>query len=121
VRILTNLSDREAIEECQRKDLIAGRNLEVNALTPLWAEDAVALPPGEKPIISKKAVDVWLRGIQELESVDGRTFGLSSGGRQWERSSLLKGASLRPQMPNCFASSAANQTGLGRWLEVCAI
>ena len=29
---------------------------------------------GEKPIISKKAVDVWLEGIQELESVDGRTF-----------------------------------------------
>ena len=61
--------------------MIAGRNLEVNALTPPWTEDAVALPPGEKPIISKKAGDVWLGGIQELESLDGRTFewGTSTG------------------------------------------
>jgi hypothetical protein len=48
--------------------------------------------------------------FQKLENVDGWTF---EWGRQRKRSSLLNGASPRPQMPNCVASSAANR----RFLE----
>jgi ketosteroid isomerase-like protein len=60
----TNTSDRNAIEELHQRDMIAGKNLDVNALKSLWTEDAVALPPGEKPIVGKKAIEIWLDGIR---------------------------------------------------------
>ncbi|MGI9102530.1 MAG: YybH family protein [Terriglobales bacterium] len=50
----------EAIRRLHEIDMRAGKAGDVETLASLWAEDAVALPPGMPPIIGQAAIRQWL-------------------------------------------------------------
>ncbi|HLK68627.1 MAG TPA: SgcJ/EcaC family oxidoreductase [Bryobacteraceae bacterium] len=52
--------DMAAIEELHKKDAAASKAGDVDTLATLWTADAVALPPGEEPVIGIDAIRAWL-------------------------------------------------------------
>ena len=46
-----NASDLAAIEKLHEKDLAAAKIGDIATLATLWTDDAVALPPGEPPVV----------------------------------------------------------------------
>ena len=52
--------DMAAIEQLHRSDSAAAKVGDVDTLATLWTADAVALPPGEQPIIGIDAIRGWL-------------------------------------------------------------
>jgi uncharacterized protein (TIGR02246 family) len=52
--------DRAAIEQLHRKDAAAAKGGDVDTLATLWTADAVALPPGEQPVVGIDAIRAWL-------------------------------------------------------------
>jgi len=52
--------DMAAIEQLHARDSAAAKVGDVETLTTLWTADAVALPPGEQPIIGIDAIRGWL-------------------------------------------------------------
>lgn len=52
--------DMAAIEQLHRKDAAAAKAGDVDTLATLWTADAIALPPGEAPVIGIDAIRIWL-------------------------------------------------------------
>jgi uncharacterized protein (TIGR02246 family) len=56
--------DMTAIEQLHKRDAAAAAEGDVAALAELWTDDAVALPPGEPPVIGIEAIRKWLAKSQ---------------------------------------------------------
>jgi uncharacterized protein (TIGR02246 family) len=54
-----------AIERLHQQDITAAKAGDVATLATLWADNAVALPPGERPVIGIDAIREWLKRDQE--------------------------------------------------------
>jgi len=52
--------DLAAIQALHARDEAAAKASDVAALADLWTADAVALPPGEEPVIGIGAIRAWL-------------------------------------------------------------
>jgi uncharacterized protein (TIGR02246 family) len=52
--------DLAAIEQLHKRDAAAAKKGDAAALADLWTDDAVALPPGEPPVIGIEAIRKWL-------------------------------------------------------------
>ena len=52
--------DRNAIEQLHARDAKAAKAGDVATLATLWTVDAVALPPGEPPVVGIDAIRQWL-------------------------------------------------------------
>lgn len=52
--------DKAAIDELHARDAAAAKIGDVATLATLWTRDAVALPPGEEPVIGIDAIRAWL-------------------------------------------------------------
>ena len=52
-----------AIREMNRKFIDTGKRMDNAAYLTLWADDAVDLLPGMKPLVGKKAMADWLEGV----------------------------------------------------------
>ncbi len=64
-------SDRAAIERLHQKDIAAAKVNDVDTLATLWTDDAVALPPGEQPVIGIDAIRAWLnKGRMDTDKVE---------------------------------------------------
>jgi uncharacterized protein (TIGR02246 family) len=57
-------ADLAAIEQLHRRDAAAAKTGDVAELAKLWSDDAVALPPGEPPVIGIEAIRAWLAKSQ---------------------------------------------------------
>jgi len=57
--------DSVAIERLHHQDITAARAGDIATLATLWTNDAVALPPGELPVIGIDAIREWLKKGQE--------------------------------------------------------
>ena len=59
------------LERYHQKDAAAVRAADIETLTSLWTDDAVALPTGTKPVVGQPAIRDWLRknrmDITEIE------------------------------------------------------
>jgi uncharacterized protein (TIGR02246 family) len=62
--------DSVAIERLHQQDIAAAKAGDSATLATLWTDDAVALPPGEQPVIGIDAIREWLKKGQE----SGRRF-----------------------------------------------
>jgi uncharacterized protein (TIGR02246 family) len=60
--------DMAAIERLHNRDAAAAKAGDLAALAELWADDAVALPPGEPPVIGIDAIRRWLAASQPAPS-----------------------------------------------------
>ena len=56
--------DLAAIEQLHRRDAAASKSGDVASLAALWTDDAVALPPGEAPVVGIEAIRKWLAASQ---------------------------------------------------------
>jgi uncharacterized protein (TIGR02246 family) len=56
--------DMTAIERLHNRDAAAAKKGDVAALAELWTDDAVALPPGEAPVVGIEAIRRWLAASQ---------------------------------------------------------
>lgn len=64
-------TDKQMIEELRKKDKAASIVKDLPTLLSLWADDAVALPPGEDPIIGKDAIKAWLEsGLNQEQNYE---------------------------------------------------
>lgn len=64
-------TDKQMIEELHKKDKTASIVNDLPALLSLWADDAVALPPSEDPIIGKDAIKAWLEsGLNQEQNYE---------------------------------------------------
>jgi uncharacterized protein (TIGR02246 family) len=67
-------TDIAAIEELHKRDAAAAKKGDLATLAELWTDDAVALPPGEPPVIGIDAIRKWLAKSQPdssaLEVID---------------------------------------------------
>ena len=61
-------ADMAAIEQLHRRDAAAAKKGDLTTLAELWTDDAVALPPGEPPIIGIDAIRKWLAKSQPNSS-----------------------------------------------------
>jgi uncharacterized protein (TIGR02246 family) len=52
--------DMAAIEQLHKRDAAAAKKGDLATLAELWTDDAVALPPGEPPVIGIEAIRKWL-------------------------------------------------------------
>jgi uncharacterized protein (TIGR02246 family) len=57
--------DSVAIERLHQRDIAAAKAGDIATLATLWTDDAVALPPGEQPVIGIGAIREWLKKGQE--------------------------------------------------------
>lgn len=57
-------ADMAAIEQLHRCDAAAAKKGDLATLAELWTDDAVALPPGEPPVIGIDAIRKWLAKSQ---------------------------------------------------------
>lgn len=57
--------DLAAIEQLHQQDVAAAKAGDAGTLATLWTDDAVALPPGERPVIGIDAIREWLKKGQE--------------------------------------------------------
>lgn len=105
--------DRAAIEQLHRKDAVAAKAGDVSTLATLWTDDAVALPPGEQPVIGIAAIRDWLQrtrldttkfeiteyvlDFQELRISGDQAF-------EWARTSM----SMRPKGAPAGVHAAGN-------------
>jgi uncharacterized protein (TIGR02246 family) len=64
VRASRRAADMAAIEQLHQRDAAAAKSGDVATLVGLWTEDAVALPPGESPVIGIEAIRKWLAKSQ---------------------------------------------------------
>jgi len=63
--------DRQAIEQLHETDIRASMALDVDALSSLWTDDIVQLPPGGPPIVGRAANLQYLEDIQkELDNYE---------------------------------------------------
>jgi uncharacterized protein (TIGR02246 family) len=53
--------DLAAIEQLHHKDVAAAKAGDTATLATLWTDDAVALPPGEQPVVGIDAIREWLK------------------------------------------------------------
>ena len=58
------MTDLEAIEELRRRDTVASRSMDVEALASLWTDDCVSLPPGQPPTRGKARIRSHLEGMR---------------------------------------------------------
>lgn len=56
--------DLAAIEQLHKRDAAAAKKGDIASLAALWTDDAVALPPGEPPVIGIEAIRKWLAKSQ---------------------------------------------------------
>lgn len=56
--------DMAAIEQLHARDTAAAKVGDIATLATLWTTDAVALPPGEQPVIGINAIRAWLAQSQ---------------------------------------------------------
>jgi uncharacterized protein (TIGR02246 family) len=56
--------DVAAIEQLHARDAAAAKAGDIQTLSALWTDDAVALPPGEPPVIGIEAIRKWLGATQ---------------------------------------------------------
>lgn len=56
--------DMTRIEQLHNRDAVAAKKGDVQTLSELWTDDAVALPPGEAPVIGVSAIRKWLMQSQ---------------------------------------------------------
>jgi uncharacterized protein (TIGR02246 family) len=61
-------ADMAAIEQLHKRDAAAAKKGDLATLAELWTEDAVALPPGEPPVIGIDAIRKWLAKSQSDSS-----------------------------------------------------
>src|SRR5215472_3744035 len=61
-------ADLTAIEQLHRRDAAAAKKGDLATLAELWTDDAVALPPGESPVIGIDAIRKWLAKSQSDSS-----------------------------------------------------
>jgi ketosteroid isomerase-like protein len=67
----TITEDRRAIERLHQRDISASAANDIDALSALWTNDIVSLPPGEPPIIGKAANLAFLeKGKKEYANYD---------------------------------------------------
>jgi len=57
--------DSGAIERLHEQDVAAAKAGDIATLATLWTDDAVALPPGEQPVIGIAAIREWLKKGQD--------------------------------------------------------
>lgn len=57
-------TDMAAIEQLHKRDAAAAKKGDLATLAELWTDDAVALPPGEPPVIGIDAIREWLAKSQ---------------------------------------------------------
>jgi len=57
-------ADMAAIAQLHKRDAAAAKTGDVATLAALWTEDAVALPPGEPPVVGIEAIRKWLAKSQ---------------------------------------------------------
>lgn len=57
-------TDMAAIEQLHKRDAAASKKGDLATLAELWTDDAVALPPGEPPVIGIDAIRKWLAKSQ---------------------------------------------------------
>ena len=61
-------ADLTAIEQLHRRDAAAAKKGDLATLAELWTDDAVALPPGEPPVVGIDAIRKWLAKSQSDSS-----------------------------------------------------
>jgi len=61
-------ADMAAIEQLHARDAAAAKKGDLATLADLWTDDAVALPPGEPPVIGIDAIRKWLAKSQSDSS-----------------------------------------------------
>src|ERR1035438_2857206 len=57
-------ADLRAIEELHRRDVAANKAYDVEALTALWTDDVVTMPPAMAPVVGKKANRELLAAVE---------------------------------------------------------
>ncbi len=64
-------ADLRAIEELHKRDVAATKAYDVDALTLLWTDDIVTMPPSAQPVQGKKANrDLLIAGQERAKQVD---------------------------------------------------
>ncbi|MBV8551073.1 MAG: nuclear transport factor 2 family protein [Acidobacteriaceae bacterium] len=63
-KISSREQDLASIWQLHAKDAAAAKAGDVSTLETLWTADAVALPPGEEPVIGIEAIRAWLHRTQ---------------------------------------------------------
>jgi ketosteroid isomerase-like protein len=51
--------DLAAIEQLHQRDVAAAKAGDTATLATLWTDDAVALPPGEQPVVGIDVIREW--------------------------------------------------------------
>jgi uncharacterized protein (TIGR02246 family) len=106
-------ADMAAIEQLHKRDAAAAKNGDVATLAGLWTEDAVALPPGEPPVVGIEAIRKWLAKSQaetaDVEIVDyvldfQEVKILGDEAIEWGRSSVT----VRPRGASALLRASGN-------------
>lgn len=106
-------ADLAAIEQLHKRDAAAARKGDVASLADLWTDDAVALPPGEPPVIGIEAIRKWLAKSQpDSSTVDVLDYVLDfkevtilgDEAIEWGRTSVV----LRPRGATSILRASGN-------------
>jgi uncharacterized protein (TIGR02246 family) len=105
--------DMAAIEELHKRDAAAAKKGDLATLAELWTDDAVALPPGEPPVIGIDAIRKWLaKGQPDSSAVEVIDYVLDfkeikilgDEAIEWGRTSVA----LRPRGASSISRASGN-------------